>query len=124
MIDVREVPSQIKAVLGIMHGSRAFGGPVQVNLRPTNRCNLRCLHCYFNSPYVETPAFTPLRRARKTGQNLPSTDEMKQLRSLDADPGLMKAVVKDLIRMGTRAGSWAGMANLSCIKTLWSYSEV
>lgn len=104
----RDVSSQIKAVLGIMHGSRAFGGPVQVNLCPTNRCNLRCLHCYFNSPCVDTPAFTPLRRARKAGKELPPTDEMKQLRSLDADPGLMRAVIEDLLKMGTRGWQVGG----------------
>jgi MoaA/NifB/PqqE/SkfB family radical SAM enzyme len=108
MIDSRDVPSQIKAALGIMHGSRAFGGPVQANLRLTNRCNLRCLHCYYNSPYLDTPAFAPLRRARKTGQDLPSRNEMKQIRSLDADPGLMRAVIEDLLRMGTRGWQIGG----------------
>ncbi len=104
----RDMPSQIKAVLGIMHGSRAFGGPVQVNLRLTNRCNLHCLHCYYNSPYLDTPAFAPLRRARKTGQDLPLRNEMEQIRSLDADPALMRAVIEDLLRMGTRVWQLAG----------------
>ena len=35
-----ELPSKIMTVLGILHGSRAFGGPVQANLRLTNRCNI------------------------------------------------------------------------------------
>lgn len=108
MIDSRDVPSQIRAALGIMHGSRAFGGPVQVNLRLTNRCNLRCLHCYYNSPYLDMPAYNALRKARKTGQDLPSGNEMKQMQSLDADPGLMRAVIEDLLRMGTRGWQIGG----------------
>jgi MoaA/NifB/PqqE/SkfB family radical SAM enzyme len=108
MIGSREMRSKIKAVLGILHGSRAFGGPVQVNLRLTNRCNLRCIHCYYNSPYLDTPAFPPLRRAKQTGQDAPSRNEMEQMLSLDADPGLMKTVVEDLLRMGTRGWQIGG----------------
>lgn len=108
MIDTREMPSQIKAVLGIIHGSRAFGGPVQVNLRLTNRCNIRCLHCYYNSPYLDMPAFIPLRRARKTGKDSPSSQELKQISLLDADPGLMRVVIEELLKMGTRGWQIGG----------------
>lgn len=39
--------SYIRAAMGIVHGNRTFGGPIQVSLNLTNRCNIRCIHCFF-----------------------------------------------------------------------------
>ena len=44
---LRQWLPHVRAVMGIVHGSRAFGGPIQTNLRLTNRCNIRCIHCYY-----------------------------------------------------------------------------
>jgi radical SAM protein with 4Fe4S-binding SPASM domain len=100
--------SRIRAVLGIMHGRRAFGGPIQANLRLTNRCNIRCIHCYYNSPYVEKPAFAPLRRAKQIGEDLPSSMEMNSLRHANADSKQMRSVIYELLRLGTRSWQLGG----------------
>ena len=49
----RERVSQARVVAGILHGGRAFGGPFQASFSLSNRCNLRCIHCYFYSPALE-----------------------------------------------------------------------
>ena len=61
----RQILSQAKAVIGITHGSRAFGGPVQVDLNLTNRCNVRCVHCFLYSPHIDRPNMPELRRATR-----------------------------------------------------------
>jgi len=101
-MNFKEAVSQIRAVAGIIHGSRAFGGPVQANLHLINRCNIRCIHCYYNSPYVEVPSYAPVRNAKRTGQELPSSDEIKKLMKTEADPGFMRTVIEELLSMGTR----------------------
>ena len=35
-----------KAMMGIMHRGRAFGGPYQMHLALTNRCNISGCDCY------------------------------------------------------------------------------
>jgi len=101
-MNVKEISSRIRAVAGIMHGSRAFGGPVQANLLLTNRCNIRCIHCYYNSPYLEVPSYAPVRKAKRTGQELPSSNEMKSIMKSEADPARLRKVVEELLRLGTR----------------------
>ena len=103
-MNVKEISSRIRAVAGIMHGSRAFGGPVQANLLLTNRCNIRCIHCYYNSPYLEVPSYAPVRKAKRTGQELPSSNEMKSIMKSEADPARLRKVVEELLRLGTRPG--------------------
>ena len=92
----------VRAVMGIVHGSRAFGGPIQANLRLTNRCNIRCIHCYYYSPFVETPSLTPLRRASRMCENPPEKEEMKSLLKLEADSERVKTLISQILRMGTR----------------------
>ncbi|MBU0759262.1 MAG: radical SAM protein [Candidatus Omnitrophica bacterium] len=37
---------------GILHGRKAFRGPEQVVIDPTNRCNLKCVSCWLYSPML------------------------------------------------------------------------
>ena len=101
-MNVKEISSRIRAVAGIMHGSRAFGGPVQANLLLTNRCNIRCIHCYYNSPYPEMPSFDPVIKAKRTGQELPTRDMVQNIMKKEADPEHMRNVVEELLKLGTR----------------------
>lgn len=98
----RHLLSRARALMGIMHGSRAFGGPVEAGLRLTNRCNIRCIHCYFYSPYLESPNYASLRRARMMHEELPDDAELKQLQGLDFDAGRARTLIDELLGMGTR----------------------
>ncbi len=103
-MSIREELSKIRALSGIVHGSRTFGGPVQANLRLTNRCNIRCIHCYYNSPHLNMPSIIPLRAARKTGEKAPSREDIKRYMTMDTDSGRIRTVIEELLNMGTR--SW------------------
>jgi len=41
-------------IAGIQHGRKAFVGPEQVVVDPTNRCNQRCISCWLYSPMLDT----------------------------------------------------------------------
>jgi len=99
---IRQRISQIRALMGIAHGSRALGGPLQASLALTNRCNVRCIHCYFYSPYLDKPALHRVRRARMENAEEPNAEELKGLQGLDMDPRRAREVVDELLRMGTR----------------------
>jgi radical SAM protein with 4Fe4S-binding SPASM domain len=101
-MNIKEMPSRIRAVAGIIHGSRALGGPVQANLLLTNRCNISCIHCYFNSPYLEMPLFDPVIKAKRTGQELPTRDMVQNIMKKEADPLHLRSVVGELLKLGTR----------------------
>jgi MoaA/NifB/PqqE/SkfB family radical SAM enzyme len=101
-MDLRQQFSRARAVLGILHGSRAFGGPIQANLGLTNRCNIRCIHCYYYSPFHDTPSLTRLRKAGRMGDNPPDKKEMKSLLRVEADSERVKTLISQLLRMGTR----------------------
>jgi MoaA/NifB/PqqE/SkfB family radical SAM enzyme len=94
--------------MGIMHGGMAFGGPVQANFSLTNRCNIKCVHCFFYSPYIEKPNLYELRRARLTSKELPDKEFLKSLQRLDADSGLTRDLIDELIGMGTRNYIFSG----------------
>ncbi len=123
-MNVKEISSRIRAVAGIMHGSRAFGGPVQANLLLTNRCNIRCIHCYYNSPYVEVPSYAPVRRAKRSGQELPCSNEMKNLVKDEADHESLKAVVEELLNMGTRRWQISGNGEPFLYKNIIELTDI
>lgn len=100
--------SWAKVVTGILHGSRAFTGPFQASIELTNRCNLRCIHCYFYSPYIEKPNFFALRRARQLSKALPDVHDLKKLQTIDADSGATKKLIDTLVNMGTRKFFFSG----------------
>ncbi len=107
-MNLHETWSQFRAGLGIMHGSRAFGGPFQVELGLVNHCNIRCIHCYYHSAYLEKPSLRPVRRARLEGQPLPSREETDRIQALKADTERTNALLDTLIEMGTRRFQFSG----------------
>lgn len=111
-MNLAERVSQVRAVTGILHGSRVFCGPLQATLHITNRCNIRCVHCPFFSPYIKRPILLELRRARLAGNTLPDDqyerDLQKHLRASDADSERTCALIDELLRMGTCQFTFAG----------------
>jgi radical SAM protein with 4Fe4S-binding SPASM domain len=117
--------------MGIIQGNRAFGGPIQVNLRLTNRCNLRCIHCYYYSPYLEKPNFPTLRKARQVGGQLPDRGYLKRLLTINADSKKIKSLIDELLSLGVRRWQIGGngepfmhkdaLALISRIKRTHSY---
>lgn len=100
-MNIRQWPSQAKAVTGIMHGSRAFGGPVQASLSLNSRCNLRCIHCYFHSPYLEQNTNQPLTKAK-------SMSEESSVQRIEVDTDQFKTLIDELLKMGTRRYQFSG----------------
>ena len=94
--------SQAKAAMGITHGSRAFGGPVSANLSLSNRCNIRCIHCFYYSPYIDKPTLPSLRKARLMSEELPDAEHLKNLQRFDADTEKFRNFIDELLSMGTR----------------------
>lgn len=94
--------SHLRAIMGITHGSRAFGGPVQASLALTSRCNLRCIHCYFYSKYLDRPTHQILRKAKMMGDELPDHEALRRLQNMDADTERFQTVIDELLKMGTR----------------------
>lgn len=95
-----------------MHGSRAFGGPIMANIGLTNRCNIRCIHCFFYSPFLETPTMRPLRLARMQGREGPGSDEIRRMQTLDAGPERTRRLIAELLRMGTAEFQFSGDGEL------------
>jgi len=93
--------SYTKAVAGIVHGGRAFGGPLMVSLSLTNRCNIRCIHCYFYSPHGEHPNYNLLRLARQTDCELPDNNYIAEQQKLDMDLKRAETLIDEIVKMGT-----------------------
>jgi radical SAM protein with 4Fe4S-binding SPASM domain len=100
-MSLRQRLTQANVLAGIANGSRGFGGPYQASLSLSNRCNLRCLHCYFYSPLVRLPNFFDVRQARDRGRPMPAQSEVAARQRLDADTDRTRAIIDDLLRMGT-----------------------
>ncbi|MFH0960578.1 MAG: hypothetical protein V1897_17965, partial [Pseudomonadota bacterium] len=107
-MDWQERWSQMRAVRGILHGSRAFGGPFQAEFGLTNLCNQTCIHCYYYSPFLEKASLRPVRKARQTGLELPSSENIGRLQTLKADTSRTNGLIDELIRMGTRRFQFSG----------------
>lgn len=100
--------SQLRTVAGIAHGRRAFGGPLQLNLSLSNRCNIRCIHCYFYSPFLDLPNLRARRRARQNGAPPPPREDLEELQRLDADPVRTPAIMDEAFALGTRRVQFSG----------------
>jgi MoaA/NifB/PqqE/SkfB family radical SAM enzyme len=94
---------QARAALGIAHGSRAFGPPLQFSLSLTNRCNVRCVHCWYHSPRLERANLFEVRRARQVGTPPPADEEIRDALRLDADTGQTAALIDEAAAMGVSA---------------------
>lgn len=97
-----------RAMMGILHGSKAFGGPVRVTLRLTNRCNLRCIHCFFYSPYLEHPNFIKQRLAKQMMQKIPDDDYFKSYQRIDADIDRMREFLNEALELGVSRFQFTG----------------
>ncbi len=91
--------SELRTVMGILHGSRTFGGPIQAYLGLSNRCSTMCLHCYYYSPLLEKPTLRPLRKARKMGTDPPSLETLRKMQRRDADFERTSRLIDELIGM-------------------------
>lgn len=86
------------ALLGIWQGKRACGGPLQINLATTGRCNIRCVHCYYFSPLATGAHTRGNRLAQKTG--IPAQDF--QPLGKDVDGQLMRRLISEAMSLGTK----------------------
>lgn len=100
--------SMLRAGAGVLDGGRAFGGPIQANLDVTNRCNIRCIHCYFHSPLLTHPNLPATRLSRATGRGLPDPAALRNQLEIQADAARVHAMIDDLLNMGTRAFQFSG----------------
>jgi len=82
-----ELPLDIK---GALDGSKAFTGPEHVVIDLTNRCNNNCIACWTGSPLLRD----------KTPPN--------QWKSLEFPYELIKKVIDDLYRLGTKRLRFSG----------------
>lgn len=105
----RQTFSQAKTVMGIMHGSRAFIGPFQAALWLTNRCNIRCIHCFYHSPYIEKPNLFEVRKTRMMRDELPDDNHIKSPQKLDADSERTQSLIDELLGLGTRQFLFTGI---------------
>jgi len=99
-LKIQHYMSELRTVLGIKHGSRAFGGPIQAYMGLTNRCSNFCVHCYYYSPLLEKPTLRPLRKARKMGTDPPSLEALRKMQRLDADFDRTNRLIDELLGMG------------------------
>lgn len=100
--------SYVKASMGIMHGSRAFGGPIQATFSLTNRCNMKCIHCYYYSPYLKSP----------------DNAHEKHLHRVDADFSMTRGLIKRLLSMGTSAFLFTGKGEPFMHKNILDFTEL
>ncbi|MFC1621736.1 radical SAM protein, partial [Candidatus Omnitrophota bacterium] len=77
-------------IAGVLHGRKAFSGPEQVVIDPTNRCNLKCASCWLYSPLLE--------------KDKPSSDLLSRELSKDA----LVRLIDDLSSLGTKRVRFTG----------------
>ena len=108
-INWKQYKSEFNTVLGILHGSRAFGGPIHVDLGLTNRCSLQCIHCFYYSSHVEKPTLKPLLRARRGGTEPPTLETLRDIQRKDVDTDRTNRLIDELIGMGTCRFEFVGL---------------
>ena len=77
-------------IAGIIHGRKAFVGPKQVVVDPTNKCNLRCASCWLYSPLLN--------------KDKPSCDWLEKELSKD----VLFNLVEDLASLGAKMVRFTG----------------
>lgn len=88
-----------KTLLGILHGSRAFGGPLQVILSLASKCNIKCIHCCYYSPLIQSPH---VRRVNTEKELL-----NKQVNSNRAED-VQKKLIEELVSMNIQKYLFTG----------------
>lgn len=104
-MNLRKGIAYAKTARGIMNGGRAFGPPLEVNISLSNRCNLRCIHCYFHSPEIEKSNL--FKQRMKSGENLASVKD-REWKDADAEPERVKNVIGRLGALGTQRFLFSG----------------
>jgi radical SAM protein with 4Fe4S-binding SPASM domain len=107
-----KLASYMRVALGILDGSRSFGGPLQANLTVSNRCNLRCKHCYVYSPLAGESSIRAVRARLHDVSPPSSAAEIAAIHHLDVDADWMKELVGDFRRLGTRRFQFSGNGEL------------
>ncbi|HJX30751.1 MAG TPA: radical SAM protein [Thermodesulfobacteriota bacterium] len=111
-----------RVVAGILHGSRSFGGPLQANISLTNRCNLRCIHCYAYSPCHDGPSFFDTRTNQ--GAHQYSNDSCKESADrVDADLFKTNSLIEKLLSMGTQEFLFSGNGEPFLHKNILDFIE-
>lgn len=100
-MNLKPTLSQARAAVGIMQGNRAFGGPTLAIVSLTNRCNIRCVHCFFYSPHLEEKNLLLVKKERQLTDQLSNEEHLRRLRTLDAESDHTNSLLQELIRMGT-----------------------
>jgi MoaA/NifB/PqqE/SkfB family radical SAM enzyme len=114
--------TQAKALMGIISGSMAFGGPLRTTIHLTNRCNLRCIPCFYHSPYLEKPNTTEVRRARYENIEIPEKDYCNFM-NLEADYEKTKNLIDELISFGSYRFQFSGHGEVFLYKNFIDLSE-
>jgi radical SAM protein with 4Fe4S-binding SPASM domain len=97
---LRKFLSQLRALAGVIHGRRIFGGPIQANLTLANRCNLKCIHCYYHSPLLERPNYRGVRLARQINEQLPDDGYFNHQKKITFNRKGMEKILDELIKSG------------------------
>ena len=92
-------------IAGILHGRKAFVGPEQVVIDPTNKCNLRCISCWLYSPLLK---------------NKPS----QELLNKELPPSILKKLINDLASLKTKRLRFTGGGEPFMYKGLLRYIEL
>ncbi|MEW6600306.1 MAG: radical SAM protein [Nitrospirota bacterium] len=92
-----------------MHGNHVFSGPYQAALWLTSQCNIKCIHCFYYSPYIKKPNLFEVRRARLMGTELPDDNYVRRATNRFADSERTKALMDEMIGMGTQEFLFTGI---------------
>jgi MoaA/NifB/PqqE/SkfB family radical SAM enzyme len=106
--EYQQTLSVIRAGLGILHGSRALGGPIQASVDVTNRCNIRCAHCYYRAPGLTLPNLPEVRWARIAKSGLPAAGPLRETLRVEADGEKVHSLLSRLLDLGTRRFQFSG----------------
>ena len=111
-----------RVAAGIIHGSRSFGGPFQANISLTDRCNLRCIHCYAYSDYHEGPSFFEIRTNQMAHQCSNDTHK-KSAHRFDADFEKTNSLIETLLSLGTQDFVFSGNGEPFLHKNILDFTE-
>jgi radical SAM protein with 4Fe4S-binding SPASM domain len=80
----------------------------------TNKCNIRCAHCYFYSPHADTPNRLEVRRARREQRPAPSAPEVEAEQEVQADAELLHRLIDEAAGLGARRFQFSGYGEPFC----------
>jgi MoaA/NifB/PqqE/SkfB family radical SAM enzyme len=98
----------LRAVAGIYHGAKAFGGPLMATVELTDRCNIVCRHCNFFSPHLEIPEHPEFMESESVQEEIPVTGGQHTSLPRDVDSLFVLSLIDELSKMGTQNFSFSG----------------